>query len=141
MAGRRIQPTYRFHRKTGKAIVTYYTSDEHRSSVLRRGTQRPHAWPARQLSEPGQAQGHNEGKPVVRRRATRAARRPPCCTGLTPPRRVGPALARRAFADQAQQHAITPGGTTADARRDRCNAAPPRPRAVWIADAVAPAAT
>jgi integrase len=34
MAGRRIQPTYRFHRKTGKAIVTYYTSNGQRRSTL-----------------------------------------------------------------------------------------------------------
>jgi hypothetical protein len=30
----RIEPTYRFHRKTGKAIVTYYARDGERRSTL-----------------------------------------------------------------------------------------------------------
>jgi integrase len=34
MAGRRIEPTYRFHKKTGKAIVTYYARDGQRRSIL-----------------------------------------------------------------------------------------------------------
>ena len=30
----RITPTYRFHKRTGKAIVTYYQADRQRRSVL-----------------------------------------------------------------------------------------------------------